>query len=219
MVQWKHGRRTRTEVIFISNVSGKCDFKDHLFCSVETEEEAFNKFNGTKLYIIQPIPDDFNWKEAVENKVNIPETYYKRIEYSSIKDLVPLYPHLIGFASCDNTDSRNSVVCLSHESFVDREERECLEWRLKRLLTIYNRCKRKKIEFDVEEAVKEIIYGDWNKEAYVELANRVAKSGKKATIDGIHLKMHEYYRRELVDEMLKHGINPYDYDYARFTNK
>lgn len=200
--------------------SGKYDFYDSLFGSVETEEEAFNKFNGTKLYIIQSLPDDFSWEETLENKVNIPETYYKKIEYSSIKDLIPFYPHIIGFAACDNTDSHNSVVCLSRESFVDSEERENLEFRLKHLLRIYNRCKRKKIEFDVEEALKEVVWGDWNKEAYRELANRVANKGKKATVDGIHLKMHEYYRRELVNEMLKHGLNPCDYgDYGRFVNK
>lgn len=196
----------------ISNVSGKCDFKDHLYISVETEEEAFNKFNGTKLYIIQPLPDDFDWKNAT----NIPEAYYKRVEYSSIKDLIPLYPHIVAYAGCDNTDSRNSVVCLSRESFVDREEREVLEYNLKRLLTIYNRCKRKKIKFNVEDAVKEITYNGWNKEAYEELANRVAKNGKKATLDGIHLKMHEIYRRELVEDMLKHDMNPCDYgDFER----
>lgn len=204
-------------MIIISKYSGKCDFHDHLFCTAETEEEAFNKFNGTKLYIIQPMPDDFDWKEAFENKVNIPETYYKRVEYSSIKDLIPLYPHIIGFAGCDNTNSHNSVVCLSRESFVDREERENLEWRLKDILRIYNRCKRKKTEFDVEEAVKEITYNGWNKEVYLELANRVKLHGKKATVDGIHLTMHEYYRRELVAEMIKYGLNPHDYGCGRFV--
>lgn len=207
-------------MIIISKYSGKCDYFDHLFCSVETEEEAFNKFNGTKLYIIQPLPNDFNWEEAFENKVNIPETYYKRVEYSSIKDLIPLYPHLIGFAGCDNTDSRNSVVCLSRESFVDSEERENLEFRLKHLLRIYNRCKRKKTEFDVEEALKEIVWNGWNEEPYRELANRVKMHGKKATVEGLHLKMHEYYRQLLVEEMIRHDLNPCDYgDYERFVNK
>ena len=134
--------------------------------------------------------------------------------------MIPFYPHIIGFAACDNTDSHNSVVCLSRESFVDSEERESLEFRLKHLLRIYNRCKRKKTEFDVEEALKEIVWNGWNEEPYRELANRVAKSGKKATVDGIHLKMHEYYRKLLVDEMISHGLNPCDYgDYGRFVNK
>ena len=139
----------------------------------EIKEEAFDKFNGTKLYICQPLPDDFSWEEALKNKVNIPETYYKKIEYSSIKDLIPYYPHITAF-SC------GSVICLSRESFVDSEEREILEWRLKDLLRIYNRCKRKKIEFDVEESLKDMFWSDWNKEPYRELANRVKEKGKKA---------------------------------------
>lgn len=204
----------------MSRYSGKCDFCIHLWIGAETEEEAFNKFNGTKLYICQPLPDDFDWKEALKNKVNIPETYYKKVEYSSIKDLIPYYPHLVSFAGVDNTNSKNSIVCLSSESYVDREERESLEWRLKDLLRIYNRCKRKKIEFDVKEALDDIFWSDWNKEPYRELANRVKEKGKKASIEGIHLKMHEHYRQELVNEMLKHGLNPADYgNYDRFINK
>ena len=207
-------------MIGISRFSGKCDFCIHLWIGAETEEEVFNKFNGTKLYMIQPLPDDFSWEKVREEKINIPETYYKKIEYSSIEDLIPYYPHLVAFAGCDNTNPRNSVVCITSESFVDSEERESLEFRLKHLLTIYNRCKKKKIEFDVEEALKEIVWNGWNEEPYRELANRVKLYGKKATVDGIHLRMQEHYRQELVDEMLKHGLNPCRYgDYERFINK
>lgn len=204
----------------MSKYSGKADFCIHLWIGANTEEEAFDKFNGTKLYMIQPLPDDFNCEKALEEKINIPETYYKKIEYSSIEDLIPYYPYLIGFAACDNTDSHNSIVCISSESWVDREERESLEFRLKELLRIYNRCKRKKAEFDVEEAIKEVCWNGWNEDIYRELANRVKLFGKKATIDGIHLKMHEIYRKELVDEMIRHGINPCHYgDYERFIDK
>lgn len=199
----------------MSHYSGKCDFYDHLWISAETEEEAFNKFNGTKLYIIQPLPDDFSWEEANQKNINIPETYYKRIKYSSIKDLIPFYPYIISMAF-HNKNPYESMVCLSSESFVDKEERESLEWRLKNLLTIYNRCKRKKIEFDAEKALKEIVWNGWNEESYRELANRVKENGKKATIDGIHLKMHEYYRKMLADEMVKNGLNIADYGYERF---
>lgn len=134
-----------------------------------------------------------------------------------MKDLIPYYPHIIGFAACDNTDSHKSVVCLSSESFVDREEREILEWKLKNILRIYNRCKRKKIEFDIDEVIKEICWNGWNEEVYRELAERVKERGKKATIDGIHLRMHEKYRQDLVNEMLKNGLNPCDYGYERFV--
>lgn len=187
--------------------------------SADTEEDAFAKFNGTKLYIIQPLPKDFNFKKLLEEKINIPETYYKKVEYSSMKDLIPLYPHLISFASYSGADTHNSIICLSPESFVDKEERESLERYLKWMIRIYNRCKRKKIEFSVEDAIKEVCWGDWNKKQIAEIANRVKEKGKKATIDGIHLKMHEYYRRELVEEMIKNNIDPIQYGYERFVNK
>lgn len=169
---------------------------------------------------MQPLPEDFNLEKALEGNINIPETYYKKVEYSSMKDLIPLYPHLVAMAFHDNTDSNNSVICLSSESFVDREEREQLEWNLKNLLKIYNRCKRKKTEFNVEEAVKEITWRGWNEEPYRELAARVKEHGKKATIDGIHLKMHEYYRQNIVEEMIKNGVYFADYgNYKRFCGE
>lgn len=188
----------------MSKFSGKCDFCDHLWISAKTDDEAFNKFNGTKLYISQPLPDGFDFKKALEDKVNIPETYYKKVKYSSIRDLVPLYPYLISMSYCDNTDSHNSVVILSSESFVDREEQEHLEYYLKDLLRVYNRCKRKKIEFNVEEAVKEVYWGKWYKDIMLELANRVKEKGKKASIDGIHLPTQEHYRQELTREIFKY---------------
>lgn len=215
---WLLGKKTIRRLSNISCYSGKYDFKDHLWMSAKTEEETFNKFNGTKLYICQPLPDDFSWEEALKNGINIPETYYKKVEYSSINDLIPYYPHIIALCAIDNTDLKSSVVCLYNESYVDVTEREILEFNLKRLLRIYNHCKRKKIEFDVEEALKEIVWNDgYNEESYRELANRVKENGKKANIDGIHLKMQEHYRQELADQMVKHGLNLADYGYERFS--
>lgn len=204
-------------MIVISKFSGKADFCDSLWMRAETDEEAFEKFKGTKLYIQQPFPEDFNLKEVIDNKVNIPQTYYKEVKYSSIKDLIPLYPHTTSFGSYSG-DYR--LTCLTQEPYFDRQERDLLETDLKWLLRIYNRCKRKKIEFNVEDAVKEICWNGWNEEPITELANRVKEKGKKATIDGIHLRMQEYYREKFVEEMLKYGLNPCDYgDYARFLKE
>jgi len=133
-----------------------------------------------------------------------------------MSDLIQYYPHLIGMAWYNNL-KRKSVIHLTSESFVDIEEREILEFKLKNVLRVYNRCKRKKIEFDVEEALKELVWSGWNDEPYRELANRVKEKGKKATIDGIHLRMHERYRQELVNEMIENGVNPADYGYERFV--
>ena len=157
--------------------------------------------------------------EELQNNVKIYVGYDnpEPLHIEKMEDLIPFYPHIIGSASYNNVE-RRAVIYLSSESWVDIEERNCLEWRLKDLLRIYNRCKRKKIEFNVDEAVKEVTWNGWNEEPYRELANRVKEKGKKATIDGIHLRMHERYRQELVDEMLRNGLNPADYGYGRFVN-
>ena len=156
--------------------------------------------------------------EELQNNVKIYVGNNKEpLHIEKISDLIPYYPYLI--SSAVYTDEE-SVVRLSSKSFVDREEREILEWRLKDLLRIDNRCKRNKIEFDVEEVRKKIVWNGWNEEPYRELANRVKMYGKKATVDGIHLRMHEHYRKELVEEMLKHDINPCKYgDYERFIKE
>ena len=138
------------------------------------------------------------------------------LQINDMKDLIPYYPYIIRSAYFDTVEGK-SVIYLSSESWVDHEERVNLEWRLHNLFTIYNRCKRKKVEFDVDEAVAKITWHGWNDEPYRELANRVKMYGKKATIDGIHLNMHERYRRELVDEMLRNGLNPANYGYERFV--
>lgn len=200
----------------MSKFSGKCDFYDHVFMSFDTQEEAFKNFNGTKLYIKQPLPDNVDFSEAIKNGVNIPETYYKKVQYSTISDIVPYYPYLVSIAYVDNGDSKNSIVCLSSKSFVDIAEAKSLQIDLKNLIKIYNRCKRKKIKFNVDEAVSEVCFGEYNKEEITELANRVAKNGKNATIDGVHLPTKDYYRQKLVDEMVRFGVNPAEWGYERF---
>lgn len=157
--------------------------------------------------------------EELATKVKIYQGFgetEKLLNITSRKDLIPYYAHLVSAACYDNVE-RTSSIHLSRDSWVDIEERESLEYKLKRVMMVYNRCKRKKIEFDVEATVEEVAWKGFDDDIYREIANRVKEHGKKANIDGIHLKMHEYYRKELVKTMIENGINPLDYgDYARF---
>ena len=107
---------------------------------------------------------------------------------------------------------------MTKESKVDIHEQETLGWYLRDLLKIYNRCKRKKIEFNVEDAVKEVCWNDHNREIITELANRVKEQGKKANIEGLHTSLNEHYRENLINEMLKYGLNPEEWGYGRFVN-
>lgn len=191
---WKCGRETSREVVdTISRYSGKCDVYDSFVMIHNYTDEELK--NNAKVYL---------------GKSDTP------LKLENMKDLIPYYPHLISVGCYDNTE-RKSVIHITSKSFVDIEEQETLEYYLNRILTIYNRCKRKKIEFNVDDVVKEICWSDWNKEAITELVNRVKETGKKATIDGIHLTMHERYRRELVKEMIKNNIDPTKYGYGRFV--
>lgn len=184
---------SRIEVIGISRYSGKCDVYDSFVMIHNYTDEELK--NNVKVYL---------------GKSDTP------LKIETAKDLIPYYPHLISVGCYDNIE-RKSVIHITSESFVDYEERDTLNYYLKRILTIYNRCKRKKIEFNIDDVVKEICWMDWNKEAVTKLANRVKEKDKKATTNGIYLAMHERYRRELVDEMIKNGIDPAQYGYGRFV--
>lgn len=176
----------------MSVYSGRCDIYDTLVEIHQYTDEELK--NNVKIYV-------GNSQEPlhIENR----------------KDLIPYYPYLISSAYFDNVE-RKSTIYLTSKSSIDIEEQDILETHLKHLLRIYNRCKRKKIEFDIDEAVKEVTFNGWNEEVYRKLAIRVKEKGKKATIDGIHLKMHERHREELVEEMIRNGLDPCNYGYQRF---
>lgn len=177
----------------MSRYSGRCDCFDSL---IEIHNYTLEELqNNVKLYV---------------GKNEEP------LHIEKMEDLIPYYGYIISCAYYNNAE-RKAIIRLTSESWVDIEERENLEWRLKDLLRIYNRCRRKKIEFNIEDALKEIVWNGYNEEPYRELTKRVKENGKKATIEGIHLRMHEIYRKELVDEMLRNDLNPAEYGYSRFV--
>lgn len=178
----------------ISRYSGCCDWRDTLEIHEYTLEELQN-----------------NVKVHIGNSP-------KPLHIEKMEDLIPFYPYVVSSAGFNNVE-RTATIFLTSKSYVDIQEEEFFKHRLERLLKIYNRCKRKKVEFDVDAAVKELCWNSWSEEPCRELANRVKEHGKKASIDGIHLNGFDYYRRLLVEEMLKNGLNPADYGYERFVNK
>ena len=72
--------------------------------------------------------------------------------------------------------------------------------------------------FDIARTVEQV---SWylNKDIIQVLTERVAENGLKTNIDGIHLPGKDYYRQQLVDEMIKHGLNPADWGYERFVRE
>ena len=163
-------------MINISRYSGKADFCDTI--DIFGVNEIINKY---KIYAPNQI---------------LP------LEVNEPKDLIPYYPFLTSSMS-SNKETRG-VIYLTSESYIDTEEREHLTWTLDNLIRIWRRCKRKKIPFDKEEALAQTTLFT-PREHEEEIADRVAKFGDKATIDGIHLKLHDRYRQDLYEEMIKNG--------------
>lgn len=130
------------------------------------------------------------------------------LRIDSRRDLMPYYPRLVvlGWGS-----GKTRSVRISTESFVDREEREQLEWKLEYAIKIYRRKKRKHEQFNPDKVIEETSL--FNDKVYEEIVRRVAESGEKATIDGIKISYHEHNRKALYDDMVAAG---YDARFARW---
>lgn len=126
------------------------------------------------------------------------------LEVKEPKDLIPYYPYLVAVMYTD--PETGGTIYLSEESFIDREEKEHIQWDLDDLLKYWRRCKRKQVPFDEQEALKEITWLQSQPREYqLELVRRVQKEGDKATIEGLHDNLHDYYRKELLLEMVNNG--------------
>lgn len=160
----------------MSRFSGKCDLYDHIeICGLENTLKS-------KIYLGWDSDEPLDIKEE--------------------RDLVPYYPFVISMGAYENGVG---TIHLMSKSWVDYEEESVLEWYLQQILKIQRRCKRKKIEFNIDEVFKEVCYPCYFHEEIRELIERVKECGKKATYDGIHLSSKNYYRNQLVEEMIKFG--------------
>ena len=125
------------------------------------------------------------------------------LRITSQHDLVPYYPHLIRMSTC-----RDGVatVIMTDESFIDSEEKQHLNLKMERFKKYRRKCKRNKIPYEVEEAVKAVLFfPESASDLDYEIARRVGEMGDRATIEGLHDKLREYFRRELYREMLDLG--------------
>ena len=164
----------------MSKYSGKCDFGDTWMIHGEGYILNSNVYIG-------------------ENIVPL------RID--SYKDALPYFPYLVSLAAFNNVEGKGEIR-LSTESFIDREEREHLGWILRDAKKYFKKCKRIKKEFDADEATKALSSFEYEKNIYMPIAEEVKKDGIKAKIpDRVHLPMHEYYRKELYDDMIKAGYD------------
>ena len=161
-------------MIAISQFSGKCDCYDH-----------FSEYTDEQLQKSQIFIGD----QIVPLRIN------------NQHDLAPYYAHIVGSVGyCDGI----AVCRLTERAYVDYEEEDQLTWKLRDIKKYYRKCKRNKIIYTVEEALKKTCFLTPTETDY-ELAKRVEIYGNKASIEGLHDSMHDYYRNELLEEMLRLG--------------
>jgi phenylpyruvate tautomerase PptA (4-oxalocrotonate tautomerase family) len=113
----------------ISKWTGKCDFYDD--CEmIHNPQEIIEK---SKIYLGDA-----------------------RVMIKEEKDLIPYYTHLVAMASYNK--EYGNVICLSRESFIDREEKEFLSWKIQDVITTFRKAKREKVEVTLDYLKKQKYY-------------------------------------------------------------
>lgn len=124
------------------------------------------------------------------------------------KDLAKYYPYLVGAAGADKN---KAFVHISSQCFIDSEEEEFIMSTYNEILRYYKQCKRKKIPCTIEDLHKKKRIIGWCREELddweLELANRILKDGEKATIEGVHRPIHEYYRKRWYEYLVEIGYS------------
>lgn len=174
----------------MSQFSGKCDFYDSIIsihCDGNTDKlEEF--LANTNIYVRGK--DGRNHLVVCRNE----------------KEACKYYPYLVSIGSFNTKEGYNTVI-LSSESFIDSEEKDFIDWHVRDCLKFWRKCKRNKVVFNIDEYLSTC----WSPRSMdLVIAERVAEKGEKATFDGIHNNMHEYFRRKWFEEMVRLGWREYE---------
>lgn len=167
----------------MSKFCGKCDVYDSFIAIQEMDDTS----DWSKVSIFQ-CDEDLN-----KHDLNI----------KSYKDLVPYFPHLVQYSSSRDGEV---VACITNKSFVDMENEERINGIYYRAKRYYNRCKRKGIDFDIEEALKHVCFSSFGNDLEREVCERVKKHPyAKNDLTGLYYSFYEHYKEALMLEMLKSG--------------
>lgn len=163
-------------------ISGKSDFQD--ICEMHHTPEQILK----------------NYKVYAYNNTLVP------LQMISKKDLVAYYPYIVTIMGKFKDDG---VIWLSEKSYIDTSEEKKLNLDLETLIRYWKKCKRNHKEFDKNEALKMIVWptDDIPEDYEIELVDRVAEYGAKATIDDLHDSYHDRMRNEWYQLMIDAGWN------------
>lgn len=170
----------------MSVFSGKCDVYDTLIMIGNCTDE---KLANARFYI--------RTQDGRRHKIDITSFY----------DLIPYFPYLV----CVHAHSEGSdYVELSSESFVDREEWEIMEWKLRDIKNAYRKLKRNKQEITVEKLYEQAAFFYRKDDILYKIAERFLENKSNTDLSGIHNVFHEYYRTELADVMIANGYSEFE---------
>lgn len=156
----------------MSKYSGKCDLYDCI--GDYTDEEIAKK---VKVYYAGSI---------------VP------LKIESQKDMMPFYPFVAG-VMCGESDGTR-VFHIGQRSYVDAQDEAIVEFVKRDVQRYYNKCKRKKMDFDLN-------YFTSSSYLAKEIAADVVRIGIKDVLssDEYHTKMSDYYRKQLYKDMVAAG--------------
>lgn len=164
----------------MSRYSGKCDVYDSLI-----DIREITDFSKLKVYAAG--------HELVPLRID------------SIKELAPYFPYATSIMH--GGSDGELIIHLSKESATDSKEQNFLEAVMNNVKRYYRKCKREKKDFDREKALKQIVWpiDDTPQQYEIEIVDRVALYGEKATVDGIHMPLHDHNRQALYEDMIELG--------------
>lgn len=128
---------------------------------------------------------------------------HHELKINNQKDLAKYYPYLV---SSSSGGKNGACVNISSYCFIDKEEEEMMGWLMHDLIKYYKKCKRNKIPYDVDEALKHTCWftpAEWEKE----LARRVGEYGERASTKGVYRPLHDHFRMRWYEELVQLGYD------------
>lgn len=162
-----------------------------------------------------------------------------RVMIKEEKDLIPYYTHLVAMASY-NKESGN-IIHLSSNSFIDREEREHLAWKIRDVITAFRKAKKEKVEVTLDYLKKQKFWwGGHDDFIYKALIDKIknntdimkfhlTKDWRECEyfitqwiipnyFDDIHDSMHNRYREEFVKFAKENGYKTFSFERNEFED-
>ena len=174
----------------MSKYCGKCDLWDSLVMIREVNDETTD-WDKIKIYQIN---DDSCFDEDGWHNVEL-------LDIKCLKDLLPYAAYIVGMAF-GNGDKYTAYI--GTESYVQEMERERIEWAIRDVKRVYDKCKREGKEFDISMLKDDI----WSSTSlHTEIAKRMAEHPTSFKIDDLKILICEYYKASLYDDMIKEGYS------------